>query len=648
MMGINKRITICMIIKYGFALIFPILSVVLNKSDMNYLWFALVEVLFIASITDILLRIHKILGYVFNLIAILLMNIQFGVLYWGSTYVSLSMMTNLDSVEALGGKASLYILSIVCVIVFSALPVTVSPLPKKAVGSLFAASLLLECTAYGSIGSQYSPYYSLYSLADQGMKRKALASTAVPEEELEINEFYNAEVSDYISKPEELAEQPNVILIFVEGMSQNIIDDSRDVMPNVANLQESSINFVNYYNHTFATYMGLSGQLYSGYQQNNYDENKLVSLQAIFSDYGYQTTFINTEPENEDFTEYLTAFGYDEVLMDDSTLDGTSSSLSDKTAYELLYNTALEQHEEEEPFFITMYSFGTHVSLDGVYEEFGDGSNALLNRFYDLDVQIGEFLEKFDNSALAEDTVIILTTDHATYQDSDFNTAFPDYDRVVSNVDEIPLSIYYSGVTAQEYDADGRNSLDLTPTILDFLDMTGQNYFLGDSLFTDTSQSEYDTIFESLSSYYCTEGGTISSLTQEQRDMIEENIIKYFALKVADESLYLEYTEQPHVEAYLNDDQSAVILELTNMSEYDTLDIAVWSLENDQDDLEWVEIFNDGEEDIQYVFDLSQHTDKGNYLVHVYGSYEGGESEMLDSTYFIIEVKTADRSKLIP
>lgn len=70
------------------------------------------------------------------------------------------------------------------------------------------------------------------------------------------DEFYSEMVSDYIKKPGDLSDSPNVILVSVEGLSQNIIDDDRDIMPNLRDLQKRSISFEQYFNHAFATYMG--------------------------------------------------------------------------------------------------------------------------------------------------------------------------------------------------------------------------------------------------------------------------------------------------------------------------------------------------------------------------------------------------------
>ena len=384
----RKRIYIyiCLILKYLFAMLFPVLAVVVHKMTWRYIVVALAEVFLIAFVTNLLCHVKSWLGYLFNTPALLLMNIQFGVLYWGSTFVSAVMLANLDSVNAISGKFFIYGLTIVMVLLFSLLPVCAAPGNKKTILALGIVTAILYAVVIFTGVIEYSPYRAIFKLYQQ-MERNKQADNAVVEamssmvvsgesdmeQSLEENEFYLDSVSDYITKPEEIPENPNVILIFVEGMSQNIIEDPRNIMPNVSALQDNSINFTNYYNHTFATYMGLSGQLYSDYQRENYDVNPLVSVQDIFKSYGYRTTFINAEPENVEFSEYLSNFGFDELLADKSRVDGMADALSDKAAYEMLFETALEQNEGDEPFFLAMYSFGTHATLDGVYEQFAGG-----------------------------------------------------------------------------------------------------------------------------------------------------------------------------------------------------------------------------------------------------------------------------------
>lgn len=64
--------------------------------------------------------------------------------------------------------------------------------------------------------------------------------------------------------------KPNVIVIFTEGMSFNVIDSVNNlglgVTPKLDEIMKKSFFFINYYNHTAATFRGLRGQLTSAYQ----------------------------------------------------------------------------------------------------------------------------------------------------------------------------------------------------------------------------------------------------------------------------------------------------------------------------------------------------------------------------------------------
>lgn len=366
------------------------MAVFFHGMDWRFLLIACAEILAIAILTNLLCGVQYWLGYVFNVLALLILNAQFVVLYWGNTFTSMVMLANLDSIHALSGKFLVYGGSAALVFVFSLLPVRHLSIGKG--GTL--AGLLVLAAVYGasavSGALNCSPYYALYELCRQkiAMDRAMEEANALADGE---NEFYRSEVGDYIEKPAGLPELPNVILVFVEGFSQNIVEDPRNITPNIRALEGQAVSFNNYFNHTFATYMGLSGQLYSGYQHDTYDVNNLVSIQDVFRSYGYQTTFINTEPRNVEFSDYLADFDFDDVITDEERLDGPISTLSDKSAFELLLETALEQNEEGVPFFLSMYSFGTHASLNGIYEQYGDGSDPLLNKFYDLDTQAGAF-----------------------------------------------------------------------------------------------------------------------------------------------------------------------------------------------------------------------------------------------------------------
>ena len=106
----TKRIYlyISLILKYLFAMLFPVLAVVLHKMTWHYIVAALAEVVLIAFLTNLLCHVKSWLGYIFNAPALLLMNVQFAVLYWANTFISVVMLKNLDSLNAISGKFFVY------------------------------------------------------------------------------------------------------------------------------------------------------------------------------------------------------------------------------------------------------------------------------------------------------------------------------------------------------------------------------------------------------------------------------------------------------------------------------------------------------------------------------------------------------------
>lgn len=524
-------LTISTALKYLFA-IGLIIFAYSQTGQLLCLIAGLMELAIIFLFSNSLIRANHILGWIVNGFLLLLLNIQMAVLTFGNTYISLVMMTNLDSVKDLSGQAVVYISAIAAALVLSFIPARHVGTWKIAEARLLSLVLAVELIFTMCIGSAASPLFSYYTLIKQQIDAQTPSKNIVKGKDY-TEPFHGTTITGRIKKPEALPEQPNVIAIFTEGLSQNIVTDSRNIMPNVAAYEKKSINFTNYFNHTFATYRALSGQLYSGYQKDNYDSNALISLQDILSDRGYTTAFINTETRNINFTNYLQDMGFDEVISDPAFIsNGIADSISDKDAYELLFDTAEKLAKDGKPFFTAIYTFGTHTSLDSPDEKFGDESDSLLNKFYNLDYQFGAFMEKYEKSDLAENTIIFFTADHAAYQDRLFKTSFPDYERKHTELDEMPFFIYYKGITPQTLDVEGRNTLDFAPTVLDYLDISTNNYFLGTTLFSGLdNNNNYDTIFTDSSNYASTRGGEIRSLTETERDIIKVKLDMYYEAK---------------------------------------------------------------------------------------------------------------------
>lgn len=453
-------------------------------------------------------------AYILNSLALLAGNVQCVVMLHGGSYVSLQMLTNLGSLRGLLGHAPVYAASLAAAVLPALLPVRGFRLTRARYAAL--SGFLAACILAGVClrGFYYSPYAAAISLVRGACMQASPARSVRDGLRTDASSFRKDGVEDCISPG--ISGTPNLILVFTEGLSENIIRDGRGIMPEAARLERESVSFANYYNHTFATYMGLSGQLHSGYQQGNFSRNMLPSLQSLLRDAGYRTCFINTEPGNRDFSEYLGALGFDEVVSDGNP-GGPAGSVSDRRAYEVLYERAASMAGEGTPFFIAIYTFGTHASFDSV-----DGRDPLLNKFRNADAQLERFLERFRSGGLAGSTVFVLTADHCTYADAGCGRASP-------MCDGIPLIIHYKDMVPREYDAGGRNSLCLAPTLLDLLGVSGENCFLGSSLFGD-ARGEYEHTFQSLTTVLRTDGGDIRAPGMAERAAFGRALGEYFVL----------------------------------------------------------------------------------------------------------------------
>ena len=462
-----------------------------------------------------------------------LINTQILLFYFGNTYLTLLMVTNIVSIQDLKGNATIYFGGAILAIFTALLPSEQFrnlQIKKKVLRVILLVLIIVELSIFKTFGA-ISPLTSLsrlpfqaYEQHQQYLELKELTNDA-------REKFYKSEIENYVELPKNLKNKPNIILIFTEGLSQNIIDDGRQIMPNLKEYQKKSLVFSNYYNHTAATYRGIIGQLYSGYEMRDADPNYLISLQELLTKMGYRTTFINTEPSNSMFTSYLKSFGFQYLLGAESTPEN-GNYFSDKEAYVKLWDT-IEDNNNKEPYFICIYTFGTHATFDSEDEVFGDGTNAELNKFYNADFQFGDFMQKFENSPLTNNTLLVFTADHATVKDAGFTEAFPEYQREAWFTDRIPLMFYYKGILPQNIDVDGRNSLDLAPSVLDYLDITAPNYFLGKSLFAPKEKSSFiETIYNETVTYKCTNQGNVKDLSEEELKRANQTIKYYFALSM--------------------------------------------------------------------------------------------------------------------
>jgi len=334
---------------------------------------------------------------------------------------------------------------------------------------------------------------------------------------------------------------PNVLIIFLEGISSRHVaaydDTFPDLMPAVSEFaqHENSIVVDNYFSHTAATFHGLVGQLCSLYPasiphkdwRGEFQVN-LFCLSDLFRSAGYQTTFLDPHfKEADHLFAMLEQMNFDQVLTADDIVArylggevGDADIIELKTGLPLVDDTmaladpamfiGLSRAVEDwgnssQPQMLGVYLFNTHAWLDtpegGI--KYGDGRYNGLNTIHQLDLAFGDFWREFRRSPAAEHTMVILTADHAKYHEPSYIDALEERgveDYQAFFTDRIPLIIYDPrGVPHKKMDARNATSIDFAPTVAEYLQLPNErNPFMGSSLFgrqEDIGLVSFDNLF---------------------------------------------------------------------------------------------------------------------------------------------------------
>lgn len=514
----------CINLLYKNCLLTYILMPVIMNKIIAYLLPPLILTIFLTfksefsivlSVCFELIAIYLCIGLVKNRIArvvlwmlyLLLFSFQVNSIMITGGYILPLTIMNLSEASALGKMALIKMVIVSVTYCIMALPIyLIGSIKHKNICSLITVSILL--LARGAVAHSIESMHSVY---------KQLTYVPLKDTTEILKKFHRTEVYHTATVPDEIhnAEGKNIVVIFTEGLSSQVVDSVNQkglsVTPTIDRLFATGFVVDNYFNHTAATFRGLRGQLISGYQYKGgyYTEGsekgsgvgqmseeelksqyakKLISLPQILNNHGYTTSFIASTQGQSNLNNLLRTLQFTHVYGMENFDWNQNDRMSDKRAFEALRSIVEQQSDK---FFIGIYPSGTHHGLDSQDHKYGNGSNAYYNKFHDFDIQLGHFLSWFEKSPYFENTLVILTTDHATFPATEYLDAFDS--KATSFVDKIPLVIFGKDIGHAVYDAKGSNSLDLAPTILNLLGIQqANNYFLGCSLFEISCHSKYE------------------------------------------------------------------------------------------------------------------------------------------------------------
>ena len=305
--------------------------------------------------------------------------------------------------------------------------------------------------------------------------------------------------------------KPNIIVFFVESLSAGMVNPYNptypDLTPNINNFADKSMVVKNYFNHTYPTIPGLQGQMASFYPPFNWydwdltsDEiklNKLLSIVNVLDKMGYRTVYLTHSSEFDTFLKpHILALGFDKTFFEEDKIYDKYRpekgfpkycGADDKTVFNVVKDLA-GNLSKKQPFFLAVSTIETHSGYKPKKDakKYPDKpENSILTQVHNLDYSFGIFWEWFKKSSLKDNTIVILTADHAHNPTIPFNATFGDYVSH-STFDKVCLIIYDPlHKLPKEFEAN-TTSIDLTPTLIHLLGFENfPNPWLGLSFFGD-------------------------------------------------------------------------------------------------------------------------------------------------------------------
>ena len=298
----------------------------------------------------------------------------------------------------------------------------------------------------------------------------------------------------------------NVIIIFMESLSQFFLREDvhgfKGLTPNIKDMQSRSFSFTNMYNSSFPTLKGLIAALGSSIYL--LDESiggtripvpcRFLFLSDILKSLDYTTIHIQAGSERfigmKNFfmkrQSYDYFYGSESLALKNIDHLSEGFGVNDNTLFDYTVGW-LESCNTAKPFLLTISSINMHPPFKVTDRNPHAGENTLLNSLYSSDKAFGKFWEYFKRSKYRNNTVVILTADHAMGNNKDFAAFIKKYDKYVRPFfDVIPCFIYFpGGALAGSTNNTPCVSLDMMPTILDMMDLDLANPFTGLSIFSE-------------------------------------------------------------------------------------------------------------------------------------------------------------------
>ncbi len=336
-----------------------------------------------------------------------------------------------------------------------------------------------------------------------------------------LEQFYLAHKERVFSEPNKIisskfeTQKPNIIIFFLESFSARLTDIYNSGFTNLTPgldmmaADKNTTVFHKYYNASTPTITGTLSILCSflpptGHQeieiQKKLQRTRLLCLPEILKRNGYQYSEYITAI-GKDFANkgtLLPSIGVDVVTGQDElkklvTGEPLAWGYSDHQMLPVLWDKIQTQ---KQPFLYMLATVDTHPPFNKAKDRvrYNAYNSDALDMFHTTDDAFRQFWEKFKQSSFASNTIVIAVGDHAVFPAMYNSVKIPGYPGWLDFYDQITFMMYVpDSLLPKEVDMYS-SSLDVTPSLLQVLNINTPNAFEGHSLFDPRGRKQYPNI----------------------------------------------------------------------------------------------------------------------------------------------------------
>lgn len=322
----------------------------------------------------------------------------------------------------------------------------------------------------------------------------------------------------YAAHPKQAADTPmtgafagkNLILIMMESVDDWLV--TPEYMPNLYRMEQEGVYFRNYYAPIFlaaatfnSEFTANTGLIAPEYQVRNsyYSEHALpYSLANLFRDAGYRARSYHAANPNiynrgqihlnfgyESYNDY-DDLGMDDYMLDSQLLRGYDQIVSDEPFFSFIITYSGhgpytgEQDTISAPHLARARAVIDYSTVPYTTEAQKEEYTRAVAQAMETDAFIGGLRKQLEADGHAEDTVLMLFTDHYCkyFSDTELIEAIKGTSdhNLLSNV---PFVIWTEGITPQVYDK-YVSTMDIAPTIVDLFSLDADlRYYVGNDMF---------------------------------------------------------------------------------------------------------------------------------------------------------------------